>query len=105
VGYASEMVRKSPSGLGICITFVIVHRSELRCQLYQLVLFNRFHLCTTSIVLFCEKDIGITFFTFIAPFLGAFAKLRKATNSFVMSVLPPFRMEQLGSHWTGFYEI
>jgi hypothetical protein len=33
--------------------------------------------------------------------LGAFAKLRKATVSFVMSV----RMEQLGSHWTDFYEV
>jgi hypothetical protein len=31
-------------------------------------------------------------------FLGAFAKLRKATNSFVMSVHPSVRMEQLGSH-------
>jgi hypothetical protein len=34
-------------------------------------------------------------------FLGAFAKLRKATISFVMSV----RMEQLESHWTDFNEI
>jgi hypothetical protein len=31
-------------------------------------------------------------------FLGAFAKLHKATINFVMSV-PSFRMEQLGSHW------
>jgi len=29
-----------------------------------------------------------------AQFLGAFANLRKATISFVMSVLPPVRMEQ-----------
>jgi hypothetical protein len=34
-------------------------------------------------------------------FLGAFAKLRKATTSFVMSV----RMEHLGSHKTDFHEI
>jgi len=34
-------------------------------------------------------------------FLGAFAKLQKATISFVMSV----RMEQLGSHWTDFHEV
>ena len=34
-------------------------------------------------------------------FLGAFAKLRNATISFVMSV----RMEQLGSYWTDFHEI
>jgi hypothetical protein len=39
------------------------------------------------------------------PFLGAFAKLRKATISFVISVRLPVRMEQLGSHWTDFHEI
>jgi hypothetical protein len=47
------------------------------------------------------------------PFLGAFAKLRKATSSFVIfvcpsvlpSFLPSFRMEQLGSHCSDFYEI
>jgi hypothetical protein len=33
-------------------------------------------------------------------FLGAFAQLRKATISFVMSV----RMEHLVSHWTDFHE-
>jgi len=33
-------------------------------------------------------------------FLGASAKLRKSTVSFVMSV----RVEQLGSHWTDFRE-
>jgi len=38
-------------------------------------------------------------------FLGAFAKLRKATISFVMSFRPSARMEQLCSHWTGFHEI
>jgi hypothetical protein len=36
-------------------------------------------------------------------FLGAIAKLQKATISFVMS--PSARMEQLGSHWTDFHEI
>jgi hypothetical protein len=36
-------------------------------------------------------------------FLGAFAKLRKATISFVMSVRLSVRMEQLGSHWTNFH--
>ena len=34
-------------------------------------------------------------------FIDAFAKLRKATISFVMSV----RTDQLGSHWTDFHEI
>jgi hypothetical protein len=38
-------------------------------------------------------------------FLGAFAKLREATNSLLMSARPSVRMEQLGPHWTDFYEI
>jgi hypothetical protein len=38
-------------------------------------------------------------------FLGAFAKLRKATISFVMFVRPSFRVQHLGSHWTDFHEI
>jgi len=38
-------------------------------------------------------------------FGGAFAKLRNATISFVMSVRLSVRMEQLGSHWTDFHEI
>jgi hypothetical protein len=43
-----------------------------------------------------ERDVAVK-----TTFLGAFTKFRKATISFVMSV----RMEQLGSHWTGFHEI
>jgi hypothetical protein len=38
-------------------------------------------------------------------FLGAFAKLRKATISCFMSVRPFARVEQIGSHWTDFHEI
>jgi len=38
-------------------------------------------------------------------FLGAFAKLRKATISFVVSVRLSFCMEQLDFHWMDFYEI
>jgi len=34
-----------------------------------------------------------------------FAKLRKATISFVMSICPSVRMEQLGSYWSDFHEI
>ena len=34
-------------------------------------------------------------------FLGTFAKMRKATVSFVTSV----RLEQLGSHWKDFHKI
>jgi hypothetical protein len=37
--------------------------------------------------------------------LGAFATLRKATISFVMSVSPSVGMEQLGSNSTDFHEI
>jgi hypothetical protein len=39
------------------------------------------------------------------PFLRAFAKLRKVTISFVMSVRPSSRMQQLTSHWKDFHEI
>jgi hypothetical protein len=37
-------------------------------------------------------------------FLGAFAKLRKAAISFVMSDRLSVRVEQLGSCWTDFHE-
>ena len=40
-----------------------------------------------------------------SPFLSAFAKLRKATVSFVFSVCSSVRMEQLGFHWTDFDQI
>jgi hypothetical protein len=39
------------------------------------------------------------------PFSGSFAKLRKATISFIMSVRASVRTEQLDSHWTDFHEI
>jgi len=38
-------------------------------------------------------------------FLSAFAKLRKASTSFVMSLGPSVRMEQVGFHCTIFHEI
>jgi hypothetical protein len=41
---------------------------------------------------------------FFRIFLDAFAKLRKGAVSFVMSVHPSVRIEQLGSHWTNFHE-
>jgi len=37
--------------------------------------------------------------------LGAFAKLRKVTVSFVMSLCLPFLMEQIAFHWMDFPEI
>jgi hypothetical protein len=62
-------------------------------------------------------SLGVRFFCFIAlslplpasfrvflSFFGAFAKLRKATIRFVMSVRLSVRMEQLGSHRTDFHE-
>jgi hypothetical protein len=41
----------------------------------------------------------------LLSFLGAFEKLRKATISFVMSVCPSVRTEQLGYHWTKFPKV
>ena len=38
-------------------------------------------------------------------FLGAVERMWKATISFVLSVRPSVRIEQLGSHWTDFHEI
>jgi len=40
-----------------------------------------------------------------SPVLGAFAKSRKATISFVMSVRLYVRIEQLGPHRTDFHEM
>ena len=37
--------------------------------------------------------------------LGTFAKFRKAIISFIMSVCPSVRMEQLGSQWMDFHEV
>ena len=41
----------------------------------------------------------------VVCYLDALAQLRTATISFVMSVRPFVRMEQLGSHGTDFREI
>ena len=51
-------------------------------------------LCYTS----CDLSASVVF-------LSDFAKLRKRLFSFIMSVRPSIRMEQLGSHWTEFREI
>jgi len=42
---------------------------------------------------------------FAERFLDAFAKLLKATITFLMSVRAPVRMEQHDSHWTDVREI
>jgi len=41
----------------------------------------------------------------VVVFLGAFARLRKATINFVLYVRPPARIEYISSHWTDFYGI
>jgi hypothetical protein len=41
----------------------------------------------------------------LVTFLGALAKLWKTTISFVVSIFPSARMEELGSHWKDFHEI
>jgi hypothetical protein len=41
----------------------------------------------------------------VEEILGEFAKLRKGTINFIMSVRLSVRMEQLGSDWTDFHEI
>jgi hypothetical protein len=52
-----------------------------------------------------KVTVLITILVLDGQFLGAFAKLRKATISFFMSVCLSVRMEQLGSHWTDVHEI
>ena len=47
---------------------------------------------------FCVSRTDFRNSLFRAPLLGVFAKLRKATISFVMSVSLSFRMEQLDYH-------
>ena len=41
----------------------------------------------------------------LCPFLGAFAKLRKATISYVISVCPSVRMEQLSSYMADVHKL
>ena len=55
------------------------------------------------IYVFCMDVITHRLFPYTALInwlLGAFAKLRKSTISFVMSVCPSVRKEELGSYWT-----
>jgi len=66
-------------------------------------------------VIYCEKDAAVRleisegaqilqYVLWEDNFLGVFAKLPKATFSFVMSVRPSARMDKLGSHRTDFLE-
>jgi hypothetical protein len=52
-----------------------------------------------------EKRTGKSSSYTFSVFVGAFAKLLKATINSVMSVRPSVRMEQLGSHRKDFNEI
>jgi len=54
-----------------------------------------FHLSAPNII--CSQKLSATF-------LGVFAKLRKVTMSFIMSVLLSVHVEELGSHWMDFRE-
>jgi hypothetical protein len=52
-----------------------------------------------SIILSGYQQIQIVNTSHLVPFLGVLALLGIATISFVISVCPSIRMEQLGSHW------
>jgi hypothetical protein len=52
--------------------------------------------CSTN-----HQDLFI--YLFVVQFLEAVTKLQKATISFIMSVCPSVRMEQIGSQWADFY--
>ena len=77
----------------------VVERVSLECwrnsrtRLCVVCCLQGYFYCTTCPLLFL-------FF-----FLDAFEKFRKAIMSFVISVRPSVRMEQLGSHWKDFDEI
>jgi hypothetical protein len=68
----------------------------IRVTVIQLSRFDILYSITRAFSVKYELQLVIGFF------LGAFAKVRKATISFVMSVQLFVRMEQLGSHWTVF---
>ena len=69
-------------------------RTDIPCS-------NIFHI----VLVVCMDLKGVICFMF----LSAFAKSRKATISFVMSVRPSVRpfvdFQQLGCHWTDLHEI
>ena len=50
-------------------------------------------------------EVRVRFQSIAWEIFGAFAKLRKATISFIVSASLSVRIEQFGSHWTDFHEI
>ena len=75
--------------------------------LYQLV--KKFPFYETRCYFLVLKKQDMPLDRMLCYFLGPFAKLRKATVSFVISVhlfvCPSVHMEQLGSQWKDFHEI
>ena len=66
---------------------------------------NHFHIASYTGLLVIANKLKAKEKVFKVTILGSFAKFRKATISFVMSVCPSVRMEQFGSHWIAFREI
>ena len=94
--------RPPPQTVAIQSQMNLIHTRASSCIKAILILYRS---CELS-----SSDISIK--TLLSPFseachvtctLGAFAKLLKATVSFVMSALLSGRMQQLGSHETDFF--
>jgi len=75
----------------------------------SVILDDEYKVWNSSLWNWIEHSFYATCFTLRSTFLSAFAKFRKSNISFIMSVCLPVclsvRMEQLGYHWTDFYEI
>jgi hypothetical protein len=62
--------------------------------------------CSLAIRMYCDiHQLVEIIFDFLTSFLDAFAALRKAITSFIMSVCSSVAMEQLHSHMTNFHEL
>jgi len=97
------------------IVTIIIHVQQQVHTVYIISITIHTHLSLRHEVEFtCVDDL---WFYMNCAFLGAFAKLRKATISFIMSVClsiclsvrpsvcPYVRMEQFDCHWTDYHEI
>ena len=89
----------------LCNYFTVKTSGYFMCHQFniQISLFKSIH--TKCFARISEQRAVFPYTTLIDWFLGEFAKFRKATVSFVMSVRPSVRMEQIGSLWTAFHEI
>jgi hypothetical protein len=77
--------RRASKNASICVLYEYIHRTDF----------------STFIILYDNYLLPIP----AGSFLGPFAKLRKATITFFMSVCLSVRMEQLNSHSTDCREI